>query len=75
MVMSRLQIIMIALFISAVAGGVIWLVMLGTQADRPVDAAPAGSQGIGDRQQQAKKFFGEKREYDLKGGQEIRPRW
>jgi Ti type entry exclusion protein TrbK len=75
MVMSRLQIIIIALFIAAAAGGLIWLVVPPVQADRPVDAAPAGSQGLGERQQRAKEFFGEKREYDLKGGQEMRPRW
>jgi Ti type entry exclusion protein TrbK len=75
MVMSRLQIIIIALCIAATAGGLIWLVIPAVQADRPVDAAPDGSQGIGDRQQRAKEFFGEKHEYDLKGGQEMRPRW
>ena len=75
MVMSRLQITIVALVIAVAGGGLVWLIMPRTPADRPVDAAPAGSQGIGDRRQQAKEFFGEKREYDLKGGQEMRPRW
>lgn len=75
MVISRLQIIVVALFIAAAGGVLMWLVIPGMRADRPVDAAPAGSRGIGDRRQQAKEFFGEKREYDFKGGQEMRPRW
>lgn len=75
MVMTRLQIILAARFIAAAGGGLVWLVIPAEQADRPLHASPAGSQGIGDRRQQAKEFFGEKREYDLKGGQEMRPRW
>lgn len=74
MVMSRLQIVIAVLFIAA-GGGLVWLVVQATEPDRPVDTAPAGSQGIGERRQQTKEFFGEKREYDLKGGQEMRPRW
>jgi Ti type entry exclusion protein TrbK len=71
--MSRLQIVVAVLFIAAAGGGLVWLVIPTAQADRPVDDAP--SQGVSDRQQQAKKFFGEKHEYDLKNGQEMRPRW
>ncbi|WP_449086089.1 entry exclusion protein TrbK [Rhizobium sp. A37_96] len=73
--MSRLQIIVAVLVIAAAGGGLVWLVMPAGQADRPVNAAPAGSQGISDHQQEAKKFFGEKREFDLKNGQEMKPRW
>jgi Ti type entry exclusion protein TrbK len=75
MVMSRVQIVFAVLIIAAVGGGLVWLVAPAAEPGRPVDTAPAGSQGIGDRRQQAKEFFGEKREYDLKGGQEMRPRW
>lgn len=75
MVMSRLQIVIAVLFIAAAGGGLVWLVMPAAEPARPVDTAPAGSQGIGERRQQTKEFFGEKREYDLKGGQEMRPRW
>lgn len=75
MVMSRVQIVFAVLIIAAVCGGLVWLVMPAADPDRPVDTTPAGSQGTGDRRQQAKEFFGEKREYDLKGGQEMRPRW
>ncbi|WP_454858628.1 entry exclusion protein TrbK [Rhizobium binxianense] len=75
MVMYRVQIEIAVLIIAAAGGGLVWLVMPAAEPDRPVDTVPAGSQGIGDRRQQAKEFFGEKREYDLKGGQEMRPRW
>ena len=75
MVMSRLQIIVGVLAIAVAGGGLIWLVIPAGQADRRVDTAPAGAQGIGDRRQEGKKYFGEKREFDLKGGQEMRPRW
>jgi Ti type entry exclusion protein TrbK len=75
MVMSRLRITVVALFIACAGGVLMCLVRPGTLAGGPVDVAPAGSQAFGDTRQQAKEFFGEKREYDLKGGQEMKPRW
>lgn len=75
MVTTRLNVMIIVVGILAVAGITAWF-FLPKQDFMPAAAiGPLNSDAATPRQQQAKEFFGGNKEYDLKGGQEMRPRW
>lgn len=73
--MPKLKIMILVLCIAAIGGTATWLLLPTTEVTASPGIAPANSDAGGARQQQAKEFFGGKKEYDLKGGQEMRPRW
>ncbi|MEI5682222.1 entry exclusion protein TrbK [Mesorhizobium sp. CCNWLW179-1] len=67
---SSLLIFVVGCIVGFSAGAITWAVML------PERSAPTITPSSdAERQKRAKEFFGGKREYDLEGGQEMRPRW
>lgn len=75
MVTTRFNITIIVIGVLAVAGISAWFFLPEQDLMPAAEVGPVNPDGVDARQQQAKEFFGGKKEYDLKGGQEMRPRW
>ncbi len=73
MVVSKPLLIVMLLGAAACAGGSVWLFI---QPDRLEFVASGGvACGNVDIRKRAETFFGGRRDYDLTGGQEMKPRW
>lgn len=73
---SRTKIILIVLMaaVSFSAGVAAWIVTQPAGwSDAPMDGAAKLSDE--ERRRQAKEFFGTPKQYDMKNGQEMKPRW
>lgn len=71
---SKFAAIVIAAALSFSAGVAIWIVTRPAGwSDAPADSA--GKLSEEERRKQAREFFSAPKEYDTKGGQEMRPRW
>lgn len=75
MVMTRFNITIIVIGVLAVTGISAWFFLPKQNLMPAAEVRPVNSDAVNARQQQAKEFFGGKKDYDLKGGQEMQPRW
>lgn len=76
MVVSRALLIIIILAIAACAGSGVWLIaQSGRFGEEASGSATPGSPSGDEARKRAQEFFGGKKEYDLTGGQEMKPRW
>ncbi len=75
MVISRPRLSIIALCILALAGVAAWITLPDVLATTAPASLSTGGQANDEHRQQAKEFFGHRKEFDLTGGQEMRPRW
>ena len=71
--MSRAVIIILAVGIVALSVVALWVVIPRGAAPVTVDPTPAV--GEAERRQHAEKFFGGRPDRDVRGGQEMKPRW
>lgn len=76
MVVSKPLLIVMLLGVAACAGGSVWLFgqsgRLGHVASGSTESDPLGGD---EARKRAKTFFRGRQDYDLTGGQEMRPRW
>ncbi|MBB3237130.1 entry exclusion protein TrbK [Phyllobacterium endophyticum] len=76
MVISKRFFIVVLFAVAAGAGGAVWLFSQSDDPSRPSPgSAASGSLHSDDGRKRAAKFFSGQKNYDLTGGQEMKPRW
>jgi Ti type entry exclusion protein TrbK len=76
MVISKPLSILIIFGVAVAAGGGVWLCVQPGQSRQGATGGAASSSPLNDdARKRAETFFGGKKDYDLTGGQEMKPRW
>jgi Ti type entry exclusion protein TrbK len=75
MVVPKPLSILIILGVAVVAGGGVWLFVQPGRDRQGATGVTSSSPLNDDARKRAETFFGGKKDYDLTGGQEMKPRW
>ncbi len=76
MVVSKPLSILIILGVAVVVGAGVWLFVQPSHSGQVAAGnSLSSSPPNGDARKRGEKFFGGKKDYDLTGGQEMKPRW
>ena len=71
--MSRATIIVVVVGAVSLSAAAVWLVL--PRGAAPVVTGPAPAADDAQRRQRAEEFFGGDADRDIRGGQEMKPRW
>jgi Ti type entry exclusion protein TrbK len=72
---SRATIIVLVVGTVSMSAAALWLVLPRGSAPVAADPAPASMPNDAERRQRAQEFFGGDPDRDVRGGQEMKPRW
>ncbi|MBM7046280.1 entry exclusion protein TrbK [Rhizobium lusitanum] len=76
MVVSKLFLVVVLFSSAAGAGGAVWLLAQSNDPSQSAAGTDASESPLNDEaRRRAEKFFGGQHNYDLTGGQEMKPRW